>query len=237
MAFQRIKKAKTTVKLRAVAGKRGQGRPKDPKSSVGRESIIDATRELLKTRPPQAISRADIARFARVDPGLVRYYFGTTEALLTAVATKINADMHQRIRDAVSTAGSSEEKLRQRIRTFLAMHEENPHLNRLVIQKILDGRQREARAARAEMVKDSLRTLEDILAEGGKAGKFRAVDARLLHIALIGMCDFFFTGRQVVDELFPNADDRLLDSYGEFLTNLILSGLALPQTNSGRPAN
>jgi TetR/AcrR family transcriptional regulator len=223
---------KTAPKRRPAVRKRGQGRPKDPNALVGRDAIINATRELLRHRPPSAVTRADIARFAQVDPALIRYYFGTTEALLTAVASQINSEMHARIRAAVKIAGSSEEKLRQRIRTFLAMHAENPHLNQLIVQKILGSRQREARLARAEMVKDSLRTLEDILIEGHRAGRLRAVDPRFLHIALIGMCDFFFTGRPVVDELFPDADERLLESYGEFLADLILGGLAAPSKAS-----
>lgn len=222
----KIKGEKPHSKRRAPFRKRGQGRPKGPKALVGRDAIVRSTRELLKHKPPSALTRADIARFAKVDPALIRYYFGTIEALLTAVATQINTEMHARIRDAVDSAGSSEEKLRQRIRIFLAMHAENPHLNQLVVQKILGGRQRDARAARASMVQDSLRTLDDILVEGHRAGRLCAVDPRFLHIALIGMCDFFFTGGPVVEELFPEADDRLLESYGEFLTGLILRGLA-----------
>jgi AcrR family transcriptional regulator len=223
---------------KARPAKRGQGRPKNPQASVGRDGIINATRELLKQKAPNEVTRADIARFARVDPALIRYYFGTTDALLTAVAAQINSDMHARIRAAIETGGSSEEKLHLRIRAFLAMHAENPHLNQLVVQKILGSRHREARAARAEMVKDSVRTLEAILEEGRRAGRLRATDDRFLHIALIGMCDFFFTGHAVVEELFGPADGRLLDAYGEFLTDLIVGGLAgdgaTPPTRSRR---
>jgi AcrR family transcriptional regulator len=213
-------------KRRPAARKRGQGRPKDPNTLVGRDAIIAATRELLKQMPPAAITRADIARFARIDPALIRYYFGTTEALLTAVATQLNSEMHERIRAAVKAASGSEQKLRARIRTFLAMHAENPNLNQLIVQKIVGSRQSDARAARAAMVEDSLRTLEEILAEGRDSGRMRQVDSRFLHIALIGMCDFFFTGRPVIAELFGDANASLVKSYGDFLTELVLSGLS-----------
>ena len=65
---------------------RRQGRPPKDNSQTLRDKIIAATRELLRTRPPDTISRIDIARAARVDPALIRYYFGTRDDVLSAVA-------------------------------------------------------------------------------------------------------------------------------------------------------
>ena len=65
---------------------RRQGRPPSGNAQGLREKIIAATRELLRTRPPDTISRIDIARAARVDPALIRYYFGTRDDVLSAVA-------------------------------------------------------------------------------------------------------------------------------------------------------
>src|SRR4051812_7900415 len=75
------------------AGKpRRSGRPDHPRNAVGREAIIAATRDLLKLKPPSALSRIEIARFAGIDSSLIRYYFGTKDALLTAVATEISTE-------------------------------------------------------------------------------------------------------------------------------------------------
>ena len=65
---------------------RRQGRPPSDNAQGLRDKIIAATRELLRTRPPDTISRADIARAATVDPALIRYYFGTRNDVLSAVA-------------------------------------------------------------------------------------------------------------------------------------------------------
>jgi TetR/AcrR family transcriptional regulator len=219
--------AKSASSKTKKGGRRGKGRPNDPRKLVGRDAIVQAAREFLKTNAPSSVNRIAIARFAGVDPALIRYYFGTTDALLTAVATEISAEMHDRIHAAVAVGASTQQKLANRIAAFLAMHAENPHLNQLIVQQILRGTGEKARHARSAMIEDSVGTLKKILDEGASRNELRPVDARLLHIALIGMCDFFFTGRPVVEKLFgTGADDRkLIDSYGEFLVSLIISGL------------
>lgn len=209
-------------------GRRGKGRPDDPSKFVGRHTIVRATREFLKTNAPASVNRLAIARFAGVDPALIRYYFGTIDGLLTAVASEIAEELHDSIHAAVAGGRSAGEKLRNRIGAFLAMHSENPHLNQLIVQQILGGTGENAKRARAAMIEDSVITLKKILDEGAKRDELRPVDARFLHIALIGMCDFFFTGRPVVEKLFgKRASDRTLtEEYGEFLASLILLGLA-----------
>ena len=60
--------------------RRTQGRPLI-EVEVGRQALIDAASALLRTTPPARITRAAIARFAGVDPGLIRYYFGDRDGL------------------------------------------------------------------------------------------------------------------------------------------------------------
>ncbi len=215
--------AKKTIKR----GRRGKGRPDDPSKLVGRDAIIRATREFLKTNPPASVNRLAIARFAGVDPALIRYYFGTIDGLLTAIASEIARELHDSIHAAVAGETSAGGKLRNRIGAFLAMHVENPHLNQLIVQQILRGTGENALRARVAMIEDSVTTLKKILDEGNKDGELRRVDARLLHVALIGMCDFFFTGRPVVEKLFGEraSDPALIEEYGDFLGSLILLGL------------
>ena len=165
----------------------------------------------------------------RRDPGLIRYYFGTTDGLLTEVTTQIVEEMHAHINKAIATGRSFDEKVRSRVRASLQMHEQNPHLNDLIIQKILGGTRVGARRARSEMIEGSISTLTAMIEEGTKQGEFRPIDPRFLHIALIGMSEFFFTGHAVVQQLFgrePDAD--LIDEYGRFIADLILSGIAGP---------
>jgi hypothetical protein len=50
----------------------------------------------------------------------------------------------------------------------------------------------------------------------------------MLHIALIGMCDFFFTGSPVLHEIYGKraSDPQLVNDYGAFISRLVMEGLA-----------
>src|ERR1700691_4073604 len=91
---------------------RRQGRPPSGNAQGLREKIIAATRELLRTRPPDTISRIDIARAARVDPALIRYYFGTRDDVLRAVAKTFMNDFANESYD-VPPSGQIEELVHQ----------------------------------------------------------------------------------------------------------------------------
>jgi AcrR family transcriptional regulator len=209
---------------------RRSGRPDHPRNAVGREAIIAATRELLKLKPPSALSRIEIARFAGIDSSLIRYYFGTKDALLTAVAAEISTEMHGRIRKAIAKGRTSREQLSNRIQAFLAMHAENPHLNQLMLRYMVASTTGEAVRARSHMVSDSVATLKTILDSGERRGELKSCDAKLLHIALIGMCDFFFTGAPILQEIYGKraSDPQLVKNYGAFISKLVMEGLAAP---------
>src|SRR5688572_23330014 len=64
------------------ASERKQGRPPGSSASVGREGVLASAIRLLKKVPPAQTTLIAIAREARVDPALVRYYFKGREALL-----------------------------------------------------------------------------------------------------------------------------------------------------------
>jgi AcrR family transcriptional regulator len=194
---------------------------------VGRDELVSATRKLLKTISPRELSRLGIARFAGVDPALVRYYFGNKEGLLTAVTAELSKEMHSRMAAGERAARTFEEKLYNRIEAMLDVHAENPHLNELIIRQILYGARKPAKMARREMISDSVASMRRFVDIGTQDGAIRDVDPRLLHIAIVGMCDFFFTGRPVLEELFGRgaAKPDLVKAYGKFIHELILNGL------------
>jgi AcrR family transcriptional regulator len=205
--------------------KRSQGRPtRESKSVVGRDELIDATRRLLREKSPSQIGRLDVARKAAVDPALIRYYFGNIGNLMTEVTAMLSRDMHAQIAIAEAKASDPEERLRNRVEAILRTLAETPYLNELIVQQIVHGTKDAARVARREMVSDSLVTLQALFEEGMAAKQFRSIDPRMLHIAIIGMCDFFFTGKPVLNELF-GGDMPTVKEYADFVCQLIAEGL------------
>src|SRR5262245_18164518 len=212
---------------KTIRARRAKGRPQGSDDSVGRETLIAAARELLKSKAPGEISRRDIAIFAGVDPALIRYYFGDKDELLTAVASEIRREMQALIAEGVAASRTSRQMLASRTDAMLRMHTINPHLNQLIIQQIVYGKGKEARRTRKDMVANALKTLRAIVESGTQRGEMRDVDHRLLHIALIGMWDFFFTGRPVLEEIFGHhaVNAELTKAYGDFINDLVWNGI------------
>ncbi len=219
---------------------RTQGRPLSANEAVGREALIKSTRELLTKVPPERIKRLEVARYASVDPGLIRYYFGDVRQLLTVVTEDIMAEMRQRVTAATEQPGSVGDRLRARIRAYIAIYSENPHFHQLMIERIISGTGAEASRLRRDMLAGSIQQLKKLVNEGVRVGEMREVDPRFLHVAIVGMCSFFFSGHQVFLELFPEEKvrNRMIDAYTEFIADLTVKPdlVAPPVATNGRPA-
>jgi TetR/AcrR family transcriptional regulator, repressor for neighboring sulfatase len=73
-------------------------RPRGPEDVTA--AVVDAATKLLAERGPAAVSLRDIAREARVNYGLIHYYFGTKDDVLRTVF----ASLSYRAADRLATA-------------------------------------------------------------------------------------------------------------------------------------
>ena len=105
--------------------KRKQGRPQKDMPAVGRETLIAATRKLMKVMPPGQITRLDIARAAGVDPALIRYYFGDKSKLIVAAVLDAGAELRDRQRANFAKGGSPSERLTRRIGVLMSSREDD----------------------------------------------------------------------------------------------------------------
>ena len=115
--------------------RRGRGRPILAGQTVGRDALIEATIELLKTTPHQRISRLEIARFAAWIPRLIRYYFGEKQQLLAEVAVQITRNFREQFAD-MSEEAPTQDRLRARVRRYVELFLLYPHIGALVEETI-----------------------------------------------------------------------------------------------------
>ena len=195
--------------------------------AVGRDTLIAATRKLVRTIPPGQITRLDIARAAGVDPALIRYYFGNKEALLVAAVLEAGKDMRGRMRQNTAQAKSPADKLRRRMATLLEILYEDPTLHHLIIERIIHNYSRQAREFRHEMVFGTCTDLASVIEQGTAAGEMSRVDPRHLFLAMIGACSYPMGERALFDELMGKPASREdLAAYTHFVTELFINGLA-----------
>jgi AcrR family transcriptional regulator len=217
--------------------RRRTGRPSKTDESVGREALIDAARRLLKIRPPAQLSRNEIAKFAGVNPALIRYYFKDKSGLLTAVVEAISNENLARLRDILKHEGSAADKLRRRVQLMLQMHVENPHYHQLMFEQLWHGKGATERRLSREMVDPYFAEFRRIVETGQANGELRDVDLRYLHVAVIGLSELFINAPYVMRRLFKtrNITPRLINEYGNFVSDLLINGIGATRQRAPRP--
>jgi AcrR family transcriptional regulator len=202
--------------------RRSQGRP-DVNKAVGREALILAARQALKTKPPGEITLHEVAAIAGVDPALIRYYFGQLSDLMTAVAVEISRQLRERMADVKTVRGSVRERLKLRIGAFLEVFRDNPHYHRLVVDYMYARNDANAQAA-LKLLLQSVEELDALIKEAVKAGEMEPLDARFLHVAMAALCEFLFSAKPVFSAIFGQKAETpaFIEHYMDFVADLIL---------------
>jgi AcrR family transcriptional regulator len=202
--------------------RRSQGRP-DVNKAVGREALLLAARQALKTKPPGEITLLEVASIAGVDPALIRYYFGQLSDLMATVAVEISCQLRERMVSVKDVRGSVRERLKLRIGAFLEIFRDNPHYHRLVVDYMYARDDDNAKSA-LKLLLQSVGDLDELIKEGVKAGEMEPLDARLLHVATAAMCEFLFSAKPVFGAIFgPKAEtEAFIEQYTDFIADLVL---------------
>ena len=202
------------------ASKRGKGRPGD--NSVGREALLATAKRLIEVMPPARVTISLIAREAGVDPALVRYYFGNRENLLFEVAKQIGAEANRPPPDE----GDPLELLADMIHNTFRFTRSAKHMQRLMIEELDSATSAEVREKMREWNRQPLSNYAK-LQELDVEGALRQFDPLFMHLAVVGISDFFASGAPLVELLVPAGTDmaELGRQYEEFVTRLLTDGV------------
>lgn len=202
--------------------KRGKGRPAAAEHGVGRDALIAAARALLQELPPAQVTSTAVARRANADPALVRYYFGNRENLLFEVAKQIGAEASRPPPDE----GDPVELLAEMIHGTFRFTSSAKHMQRLMIEELDSASSGEVREKMREWNRHPLANYAK-LQELDTTGKLRAFDPLFMHLAVVGISDFFVSGAPLVELLVPpDTDmDALGRAYEAFVVRLLTDGV------------
>lgn len=221
----KMRNRKSLKRQLAPATSRPKGRPSSREHQVGAQKVLDTARVLLKRSRPSRLSRAEVAREAGIDEKLVRYYFEKHDDLLDAVTDLSIQDLDQTMERASRTRGSASETMRQRINGLLEFLADNPTFFKLLVERVYERRNRQAPEKLRGLTEKAYGRLAKVVEDGRRSGEFRDdFDPRHLYIAIIGMAEFFITGRPVVELLFSD-NGGTLKRYEEFVFSLIMYGI------------
>jgi TetR/AcrR family transcriptional regulator len=215
---------KRTKPIKATQ-RRARGRPNEGKNAVGSELLLKAARELLETLPPAKVTRAALARHAGVDPNLIRYYFADRDSLLLSVVEQIIDEHVAHVAD-LPAQGTPPERLRSYVRAFIEFNTGHPYFHRLLVEEIALWKTARARQLFHRLNQASIGLYRAVLDDGAKDKSLQAIDPTYMHIALVGMIEFFLSSRVVLEDAFGKgalpADHA--ERYADTVVQLIVDG-------------
>jgi TetR/AcrR family transcriptional regulator len=209
--------------IAAIRQKRSRGRPASHERAVGRDAIVIAAAQLLETLPPHKVPNVLIARRAGVDPALVRYYFGNREELLIAVVEHILttwAATHP------PPDAPPAERLSSHVGDMFEFSCRVRSMQRLMIEGCAEAKTPSVRARVRELTGPALQRYAKFLhLEGDQADS--SPDPLFMHVAIIGLCEFFAAAQAMILPLAPKHMDakELARRYETFIRRMVLDGL------------
>ncbi len=200
--------------------KRKQGRPAG--QAVGRETVLRKAAKLVQEMPPSRVTLALVARAAGVDPALIRYYFGSRENLLLAVVDRLIAGVPKE-----SAPGAQPlEFIEFSVRNAARFTRSTKHVHRLMVDELADARSATIRQRQGEMNQRAVDSIRQVF-EQDRGQQLRAVNPLFLHLALVGLFDFYASAQPVVRNLVPAGTDleQLGRQFEDFVVDLVLNGV------------
>jgi AcrR family transcriptional regulator len=206
---------------------RSIGRPSDPAHIVGRDALVAAACELLKTMPPNEVSGVKIARQCSADPSLIRYYFKDRMGLLTAAAEKLTTEFNPGA--AVQAAGArASDQFRARMGRLLELDSANPFFHRLMLEELMPSDEAPAKELVANLAHRGVAAYNNILAHGHETGELGQVNPEMLFVSIVGICQSFDNAYRLYEVATGRtlAREEFLDQYKKFIGELLLNGVA-----------
>jgi AcrR family transcriptional regulator len=158
---------------------------------VRREQIVRATIRCLAREGYTRLTMKKVAREAGVSQGILHYYFEDKRAMLAATLEVVTRDLDRRVAAAQSRTGRDPgARLRALVRACLEVAVQRPEVWVVFVEfwgeMLHDRRLRDLNTA---VYMRTRRLIGRLIAEGVRAGRFRAVDPARAAAVVLGLVD------------------------------------------------
>ena len=193
-----------------------------------RERLLDAASSLMREQDTIDVGILDIAKRARVNHGMIRYYFGSEEGMLLALLDRDVGVRIRQLRALLRLDMSASERMRIHLEGIIDTYYSIPYLNRLIQAMVRDASPERVHHIAEELLKPIASAQQAIIEQGVASGEFRAVDPKLFYFNTIGAADGLYSNRFTLSAVFggiPAADETLHERYRAQTVQTLMAGL------------
>lgn len=201
-----------------------------------REALLNAAAELFAEHGFEGATVEKISRKAGANRALISYHFQGKRKLYQTLVAEALSQMGARIDEVRNSGAPPERRLGDLIACFQEMARRRPAFPKLMVREALSG----GRHLDDRVFQHFLRvyqTLQEILDEGERLGRFRPVSPILTQIGLVGSLLFFYatdTFRVRILRALDRSPDLVNeDEYIRHWKESIIRGLAADPTGGG----
>ncbi len=193
-----------------------------------RERLLVATHELFYSRRSTVASVAEICGRAEANVAMVKYCFGSKDALLDALIERITASFQDELERLDGLGLGPEETLRRHVAGIVGNYVRYPYVNRLLNERLMAADADAAARLSEVFARPTREWHRRLLARGVEQGAFRdGVDPTFFFFSIMGLCEFMFLATPWLQHAFGEAlDDTLVERFVQHTADLVLTGLA-----------
>ncbi len=193
-----------------------------------REVLLAAASELMTEMSTTEVSLHQIARRAGLTAPLVKYWFGSKDGLLLALAERDTEVSLRQLEELTEMDLDPATKLRIHINGIVRTYARYPYLNRLLDELLWDRESKSSNSIRMGFMRPLMEAQRQILQDGIAAGQFRNVDPQHMYFLIVGACQYMFATRVAVYEMTGESavSPGYARDYSASVSDIVLRGIS-----------
>jgi len=189
--------------------------------------LLRAAHDLLVERAGQNASVSDICARADVNVAMVKYCFGSKDGLLDALLERALRQLATELDRLADTDLAPSVKLRRHVAGIVRNYVRFPYVNRLMNERLLTADPESVDRIGASFAVPARDWYATLLLEGRAQEGWREIDPTVFFFAIVGLCEFLFSARPLLERGFGESiDDPLVQRFSEQIADLAVMGIA-----------
>jgi TetR/AcrR family transcriptional regulator len=190
------------------------------------EKLLQAAHDLLVERAGQGASVSEICARAQVNVAMVKYCFGNKDGLLDALLERALRRLAGELERLSAAELAPEAKLRRHVGEIVRNYVRYPYVNRLMNERLLAADPESVDRISQSFAIPARDFYATLLAAGLQDGAWRQLDPTLFFFSVVGLCEFLFSARPLLERAFDqDMDADLVERYSAQVADLVVGGV------------